>query len=199
MKQKTSLKFTLFLISLFLIPAISFSQGKYLLVLDVQEQFIKDKPYEDAAGLMITNVNSLIAGFEKERILYVKSAGKALVINSKGFSTDTLPAPDFDPRLSIVSDNLFVKVSTGDAFTSAELMDFLRSRNAREIVITGLLAEKCITATALGGIERGFDIFLVPEAVVGKSGKTRTRAIGKLEKKGIKIIPMKEAFNFSAR
>ncbi|HPT03399.1 MAG TPA: isochorismatase family protein, partial [Bacteroidales bacterium] len=87
------------------------------------------------------------------------------------------------------------KVSTGDAFTSAELMDFLRSRNAREIVITGLLAEKCITATALGGIERGFDIFLVPEAVVGKSGKTRTRAIGKLEKKGVKIIPVKEVLN----
>jgi len=195
MKQEVSLKLALFLISLVLIPAFSFSQGKYLMVLDVQEQFIKDKPYEDAAGFMITNVNSLIAGFEKERILYVKSAGKALVINSKGFSTDTLPAPDFDPRLSIVNGNLFVKVSTGDAFSSAELMDFLRSRNAREIVITGLLAEKCITATALGGIERGFTVILVPEAVVGKSEKTKTRALGKLEKKGIKIIPVKEVSN----
>lgn len=199
MKQEVSLKFTFFLISLVLIPAVAFSQGKFLLILDVQEQFIKDKPYEDAAGSMIANINSLTAGFEKDKILYVKSAEKALVINSKGFSTDTLPVPDFDPRLNIVNSNIFVKVSTGDAFASAELMNYLRSRNASDIIVTGLLAEKCISATALGGVKRGFSVFLVPEAVAGKSEKSKTRALEKLEKKGIRIIPMKEAVNLSAR
>lgn len=199
MKLEVSPKLKFLLIGLAFLPAVAFSQGKFLLVLDVQEQFIKDKPYEDAAGSMIANVNALIAGFEKDKILYVKSAGKALVINSKGFSADTLPASDFDPRLNIVNSNIFLKVSTGDAFSSSELMRYLTGRNAREVVIAGLLAEKCITATALGGVKRGFSVLLVPEAVAGKSEKSKTRALGKLEKKGIRIIPMKEAVNLSAR
>jgi len=199
MKREVSQKLKFLLIGLAFLPAIAFSQGKFLLVLDVQEQFIKDKPYEDVAGSMIANIDSLIAGFEKDKILYVKSAVKALVINSKGFSTDTLPAPDFDPRLNIVNDQIFIKVSTGDAFASAELMNYLRSRNASDIIVTGLLAEKCISATALGGVKKGFSVFLVPEAVAGKSEKSKTRALEKLEKKGIRIIPMKEAVNLSAR
>lgn len=199
MKREVSSSLKFLLIGLAFLPAIAFSQGKFLMVLDVQEQFIKDKPYADVAGFMIANINALIAGFDKDKILYVKSAEKALVINSKGFSTDTLPAPDFDPRLNIVNNNIFVKVSTGDAFSSPELTRYLTDRNAREIVITGLLAEKCISASALGGIKKGFDVCVIPDAITGKSEKGKNKAIEKLQQKGVKTLSMQETENPSGK
>ncbi len=141
---------------------------------------------------MIENVNAIINNFNPDKIVYVKSTGKALVISLKGFSTKALPTPEFDSRLKLVNHTNFTKVNTGDAFESRELENFLRDKNAREIVLTGLLAENCISATALGGKKRGYTIILVPEAIVGKSDNSKEKALEKLKKEGIKSVLMNE-------
>ena len=46
-----------------------------------------------------------------------------------------------------MSNNIFIKIE-GDAFTSAELISFLENKKAKEIVLVGLMAEKCIYNTA---------------------------------------------------
>ncbi len=140
---------------------------------------------------MIQNVNSVISHFSSEKVIYIKAAGKALSITLKGFSVDTLPAPGFDRTLSVVSDNIFLKIE-GDAFTSAELIQFLESRKAREILLVGLMAEKCIYDTALGGKERGYNITIVSEGIVGMSPTKKDKAIRKMKDKGIKFIPVTE-------
>ncbi|MEI6574606.1 MAG: isochorismatase family protein [Bacteroidota bacterium] len=167
------------------------SHDQYLLVLDVQGAFIDHKPYEKDARAMIASVNSILGDFSPEKIIYVKSAGKALSFSSWRFKTDTLPAPDFDNTLKIVSKNIFVKVS-GDAFTSVDLIALLTENHAKEIVLAGLLAEECITNTALGGMERGYNITVIPEAITGKSEKSKEKAIRKLQEKGIKILPVND-------
>ena len=121
-------------ISLYLLPVKLCSQERYLLILDIQEQFIKNKPYEGAAKTMIENVNAIINSFNHDKIVYVKSTGKALVISLKGFSTKALPTPDFDSRLKLVNHTNFTKVNTGDAFESRELENFLRDKNARDSI-----------------------------------------------------------------
>lgn len=172
-----------------------FSQEKYLMVLDIQDTFIKNKPYEESAKVVIDQVNTLIGSFDKGKVIYVKSAGKSLVISLKGFSTDTFPAPVFDSRLNIVNDHIFIKVSTGNAFESEELINFLKKNEVRDIVLTGLLAEKCIYQTALGGQESGYKIYIIPEAVVGKSEKSKGKAFGKLKRKGIEFIPIMQVIS----
>ena len=141
---------------------------------------------------MIENVNAIINNFNPDKIVYVKSTGKALVISLKGFSTKALPTPEFDSRLKLVNHTIFTKVNTGDAFESRELENFLRDKNAKEIVLTGLLAENCISATALGGKKRGYEIILVPEAIAGKSNSSKEKALEKLKKEGLKSLPLNE-------
>jgi len=192
MKNRRALAFGLISIFLSISQIRVLAQEKFLMVLDIQEQFIKSKSYESSATTMINNVNDLISKFSQDKIIYIKSTGKILVVSSKGFSTDTMPTPDFDPKLNIVNDNIFLKVSTGNAFNSESLIDFLKIKAVKDIVIVGLLAEKCIYQTALGGKASGYNIYVVPEAITGKSVKSKSKVIAKLQKKGIKIISSKE-------
>ncbi len=193
MKAKFKLKAGLILIYLILISFHNnaFTQQKYLLVLDIQDFPKKNGLLDSSVREMIKNVNTLISQFNADNVIYIKAAGKAISITSKGFSTVILPAPDFDSTLNIVSSNIFIKVE-GDAFTSPEFISFLESKNIKEIVLVGLMADKCIYDTALGGKEKAYDITIVPEGIVGLTPKKKEKAIKKMQEKGIKILPMKE-------
>lgn len=164
---------------------------KYIIVLDVQQKFLTDKQTDSSAIEFIQTLNSLIDIFASEKVIYIKASGKTLTISLKGCSVETMPAPDLDSNLKIVSNNIFTKIS-GDAFTSPELNNFLKNNNAREIILVGLLAEKCIYHTAIGGKEKGYDIYIIPEAIIGKTTKSKEKAIKKMTKKGIKVLPIKE-------
>jgi nicotinamidase-related amidase len=172
----------------------AFAQERYLIVLDIQEFHKKNKQQDSTVKEMIQNVNSLINHFDTSQVIYVKATGKALSITLKGFSVDTLPAPPFDSNLTIVGSNVFAKIE-GDAFTSSALIRFLESRKAKEIVLVGLMAEKCIYDTALGGKSRGYDMTIVPEGIVGTTPKKKETAINELKEKGIKFISITEIMN----
>jgi nicotinamidase-related amidase len=184
----------LLIITLFFVRNIAFSQERYLIVLDIQ-QFpqLKDQP-EGAVKELIQNVNSIIGLFDSENIIYIKAAGKELSIGSNGISAVILPAPDLDSTLNIVSKNIFLKTE-GDAFTSTELSGFLEGKKVKEIILVGLMAEKCIYNTALGGQSRGYDIIIVPEGIIGTSPAKKDKAIKKLKAKGIKFSSLNEVVN----
>lgn len=167
------------------------NSDKYIIVLDVQPQFYTDKKFDSSATVMVQNINALVEKFNPDKVVYVKSTGKALGVSYKGLSIDTLPAPKLDSNLKIVSQNIFTKIS-GDAFEVAELNDFINNNNINEIIIVGLLAEKCVYNTALGGKVRGYNIYIIPEAIIGKTLKRKEEAIKKMTEKGINILPIKE-------
>jgi nicotinamidase-related amidase len=196
MKDKFVLKIgiILFCISLNFIQNKALSQDRYLMVLDIQMVDKDNKQLDSSVKEMIINVNSLISHLNPEKVIYIKATSKAMNLTSKGFSVVTLPAPDFDSTLNIVSNNIFTKIE-GDAFTSPELISFLENRKVKEIVLVGLMAEKCLYNTALGGNIREYDIKVVPEGIVGTTQKKKTKAIEKMKAKGIKIIPITEIIN----
>ena len=196
MKNKLlfTIGFVFICISLNLFSFKAFSQDRYLMVLDIQKFPRKNKQLDSTVKEMILNVNTLINYFKTENVIYIKATGKAISITSKGFTVVPLPAPDFDSTLNIVSNNIYNKIE-GDAFTSAELISFLESRKVKEIVLVGLMAEKCIYNTALGGKAKGYDIKIVSEGIVGMTPKKKEKAIIKLKDKGIKIIPITEIIN----
>ena len=99
-----------------------------------------------------------------------------------------------DSNLKIVSNNIFTKYS-GDAFTSAELNNFLESNNATNIILVGRIAEECLYQTALGGKHKGYDIYIISEAIIGKTQKRKEKAIRKMTKNKIKLLPIKEIIN----
>lgn len=181
-------------LSLNLIQNKAFSQERYLIVLDIQDFPKKDKIQDSTVRDMILNVNSLISHFDTEKVIYIKAAGNALNVTFKGISVVTLPAPEFDSTLQVVNSNTFFKTK-GDAFTSTEFISFIESKKVTEFVLVGLMAERCLYDTALGGKERGYDITVVPEGIVGTTPKDKVKAILKMKNKGIEFVPLVEIMN----
>ena len=157
-----------------------------LLIIDVQEKFIKGKKYEQEAIDMIGYLNVMLDKMDPENVIYIQAGGKVLNLSFKKKSVDTLIFP-IDGRLKRINDQVFTKFA-GDAFSQSELVDFLRKRGIHDVFLTGLLAEKCVYSTALGGLEKGFNVYLLPEGIIGKSRGSKDKAIGKMSQKGVKTL-----------
>ena len=171
------------------------SQEKCLLVVDVQNRFYDNTALENDATEMVENINLIIDNTKPENVVYIKANGKILTVSLKGIKANPMErAPELDSNLKIVNKNIFTKIE-GDAFTLENLNKFLAEHNFKEIVIVGLLAEKCVYSTALGGISKGYGIYIVPEAIVSKSENKKAKVIGKLQKKGVKILPISDLIN----
>jgi len=174
-----------------------FSQEKYLLVVDVQDVFYKNTEIEQDANEMVNNINKIIEKMMPEKVIYIKATGKVLSISLKGIKAIPMEhAPEIDSNLHIVNNNIFTKVE-GDAFSLEEMKRFLIDNDAKEIIIVGLLAEKCIYSTAIGGIGKGYNVYIVPEAIVSKSKGRKEKVLKKMNKKGVKILPINEIINAS--
>lgn len=172
-----------------------FSKDKYLLIVDVQKKFYEKTEIESQANEMVQKINQLINKVDPQKVIYIQATGKALSVSWKGFKVlPILPAPELDSNLKIVSNNIFTKVE-GDAFTLVDLNKLLTANGAKEIIIVGLLAEECIYNTAIGGKGKGYDVYIVSEAVIGKSKEGKDKTFKKLTENGIKILPFGEIVN----
>jgi len=167
------------------------AQDTWLMVLDMQDFQLKDQSLNASIDSIIPHINRLIAAFGAERVIYVRATGKSLNISLKGIRTDTLPAKPFYSRLEVVNNNCFNKVE-GDAFTVCELRQFLENRQVTDIVLVGILADKCIYHTALGGSSRGYRLTLVPEATVGSTTRKQAKAFEAMKAKGLMFKPLHE-------
>lgn len=53
--------------------------------------------------------------------------------------------------------------------------------------MVGLIAEECIYSTALGGLRKGYNMYIVPNALGSRSQKKKARTIKKLIKHGVQM------------
>ncbi len=163
---------------------------KYLLVLDLQDYYLKNSLNNNEAEAYISMVNELISKTKKENIIYIKSTHKVLNLSLKPpfiYVTLDTSAMQLNEKLSIVNQNIFIKEKPND-FSVDELTEFLKSKNVEEIIIVGLLAEECVYKTSIGGLENNYDVFIVPHAILGKSEKSKNKKIEKLREKGVNIL-----------
>ena len=79
------------------------------------------------------------------------------------------------------------------AFEADEDLDsFLRENSVDELYITGLATEYCVKNTALDGVERNYDVYLIREAVAGIKEKDIQKSLNEMKEKGVKIISADE-------
>jgi nicotinamidase-related amidase len=160
---------------------------KYLIVLDMQE-FPITKDFKEAVTIdQINPINHIIENSDPGKVIYVKAAAMALSLSLKGISADTVSIPDFDKRLKVVNNTVFIKTK-GNAFTSEGLTGFLKKHEVQKIVVVGMMAEECLYKTLLGGKKLGYEMFTIPEAVIGKTPEGKEKIIKELAGKGIKIL-----------
>jgi nicotinamidase-related amidase len=166
-------------------------ENDYLIVLDIQQTKAVDEQKDSLHQALVNTVNKVIGQYDPDKVIYVKNAIKSLALSSKGFVVDTLPIRQLDKQLQVVSENIFTKYE-GDAFTSDELGRFLEQNEVKKIVIVGRLAEECIYKSVIGGKKRGYQIHVIPEAIMGSSNKKKEKALLKMQRKGIGLFPLKE-------
>jgi nicotinamidase-related amidase len=169
-------------------------ENKYLIVLDMQEDYIVGKIPDSVANEFVENVNRIISKVDTNRIVYVKTEMIVASLSFKGVSVDTIADLEFCKKLKIVNNNIFIKEG-GNAFANNDLADFFMDKNTSDIIIIGLLAEKCVSHTANGGLELGHNIYIIPSAILGKKERTKNKSIKKLINNGAKVITLNDLEN----
>ncbi len=128
-----------------------------LLVVDVQKLITNEKLYK--FDTFISNVKLLI---EKARennveVIYVRhddGEGQALTKGADGF--------EIYEEISPMSDERIFDKFVNSSFNGTGLLEYLRGKGEKEIIVVGLQTEYCIDATVKCGFEHGFRV-IVPE------------------------------------
>ena len=146
---------------------------KALLIIDVQDDFTgmsgRKEPIFKNVDNQIAKINKLIdkASSSEMQIVYVRHlfSNNFITRNIIGRSIEGLPGTELDARIKVVSANGFTK-KISDAFSNWKLSEFLTAHHVKELYLTGLDGVYCVYKTALGGMNRGYQVTVVTDAVI---------------------------------
>lgn len=168
-----------------------------LLVIDVQEgttgEFSKDQKYIDQSTELIKQVNASIAIAHESvtPVVYIQQQTENWLLNrlddyemAKGS-----PGVELDGRLLIVSMNQFKKRKS-DAFSSHDFDIFLTKMNINRLIITGLDIAYCAYRTSQAALNRGYEVYIVEEAVISESEELKKQKLKELESNGAVLIKL---------
>jgi len=169
---------------------------KALLVMDMQVDLIDENgklPIEKSQidNLLIT-VNNIIEDFYNEDylIIYIRNILKKGSIKGSFVKYSTLeetPGAEIDPRINIVSENVFNKYA-GSAFSNKDFENYLLKNNINELYLCGVMADGCVYVTALDAHKGNYKVNYISNAVGSLSTKRIENATRKLNKKGVNVI-----------
>lgn len=165
--------------------------GKYLLVIDMQEIGTKHTLDPANAQNLIEKVNQIISEADTDKIIYVEAIMAKLGITLTKLTVLFEPGLALDDRLMLVGNTRVVKTEA-NSFAAEQLQRFIKETGASDFVIVGLMAEHCIKATALGGIQEGFSIAVIPEAIAAESEQSKKETMSELQNAGVKILSLEE-------
>lgn len=74
-----------------------------------------------------------------------------------------------------------------DAFCNPELRKLLADHGIEQVMLAGLYARACITATAKGAMARGLHVIVLRDAVACRSGSSRRAALERLARLGAEL------------
>lgn len=177
---------------IFLVSASLFGQSsdafrnKCVIVLDIQKCYVNNVP-DSTLAKFIAEANSVISKVDKDKVIYVKSIMKTLSFSFRGVRVDTVPNHQFCEGLNIVNRNIFIKEDS-NAFKVKSIENFIKRCGIKDVIVIGLAAEQCVSSTALGGLALGYNMYLVPSAIIGKSIEGKANAIDQLKSKGVLIL-----------
>ena len=167
-----------------------------LLVIDIQKaatgKGAKIKFGFARGGDYITNINRLISYGQKIgwEICYVAAVIEWHDLLAAAFTRFAfMKGSDgikFDERLNVINNNVFEK-RRPSALSSRKLVDFLKVKGIEQLVLCGLAADACVSATAISAIQKGYNVTVVSDCSVGFTDERAKVAFEKLAKQGIKI------------
>lgn len=126
-----------------------------LLVIDTQKLITNDKLY--AFDTFVSTVQMLIKGARENgvEVIYVRhddGAGCALTKGTEGFEV----YEGFKPN----SDEKIFDKTVNSAFKESGLLEYLKQKGEKQVIITGLQTDFCIDATVKCAFEHGFEVIV---------------------------------------
>lgn len=128
-----------------------------LLVVDMQEALVKEKPYNDE--ITINNIKLLINKCRENNVevIYVRhdgGKGDELEYGAEGWQIHSKIAP--------VEGEKIVEKRFNSSFRNTDLREYLIERNIATIILVGMQTEYCFDATCKVGFEYGYNL-IIPE------------------------------------
>jgi nicotinamidase-related amidase len=132
--------------------------NKALLVIDIQMGLFEYSNPVHNEEQLLANINSLI---EKARendipVIFIQHENDTLFIRDSD-------AWQLHPEIKPLSTEKIIHKAFRDAFFKTELKLELEQLQVGELLITGLVSEGCVKATATGALERGYKVVLVSD------------------------------------
>ena len=90
-------------------------------------------------------------------------------------------------RLSVEGASYFPKWA-GSAFINPELDNWLRANGVTTLMLSGLMARACVTATANDALRKGYAVHILADAVACYSDTSRQRALKRLKSRGARLV-----------
>ena len=129
---------------------------KALLVIDVQNALVLNKPYE--GDKVIANIKALIAACRKHHveIIYVQHT------EEKGdFKKETKGWEIYHEVAPLPDEKIFLK-NANSAFRQTNLKAYLEEKGIKSLIIVGMQTDYCIDTSVKVAFEYGFDL-IMPE------------------------------------
>jgi nicotinamidase/pyrazinamidase len=110
------------------------------------------------------------------------------------------PGAEFGPGLrvdefdEVLSKGTHVSSHGYDAFESGDLAERLRARGVHRVFVCGLATDYCVKATALAGVEAGFETILLTDAIaaVNVNPTDERTALDEMSAQGVRFAKTTE-------
>lgn len=167
-----------------------------LLVMDMQEDFLGEKAKmpinKEQIPAITAVVNSLIDEFERngQPIIYIKSEFPKIALGNRIRHHAAIvgsPGTNIYGKIRISGKLIFSKKKP-NAFSNPEFEKYLVENQVCQLVITGVYADQCVLDTALGALDRKYQVTFVRNGVGSSSQNAVNRACEKVKKRGAEVI-----------
>ncbi|WP_219837091.1 cysteine hydrolase family protein [Paenibacillus sp. R14(2021)] len=172
-----------------------------LVILDVQKDFVGNEARmpiaKNQVSPMIDSINAIIkkANIAEIPIIYVGNEFEKKQFFSNWFRNRAAlkgsVGAELDERLQIVN-NIYFPKKQGDALSNSQLVNYLKNKSIKHLIIVGLFSEGCVTATAKGALRKKFKVTVIRDAVASATDKKREASIRKLTTNGILVLNSSE-------
>jgi len=172
-----------------------------LLVIDMQNSMLRlddrQQPVNSVYARAVENINlaaDRLADLKSEmiEIAQVKEKGHIQTLFLPLIPYSGTKGAGISPSIRLASPAIFTKLRA-DAFSNPDLQRYLEEKGVGRLYITGVAAEICVNYTVRGALGRGYEVYVIPEAVVALYGdRSKERRLREYAELGAKLVPIEE-------
>ncbi len=170
-------------------PAIAQNRNaSALLIIDMQSCYTANQP---DAPRVIDAINQLKTAWAERPTVWIRNVFDVASTKflgrlfARGAGMASPPGIDVDPRLG--TPETIIDKGVGDAFSAPELNAELASKDVGTLYLAGLMGTDCVQRTAHGALNRGYQVFVVEDAIVEGGAKRWQAAREALVARGVQF------------